>query len=53
MYRGRIDDLYVDFGQRRNAPTKRDLRMVLDAIAAGKAVQYSTAKAVGCFIPLG
>ena len=50
-YRGRIDDLYVSFGQRRPAPTQRDLRAALEAIAAGKAVQYKSTKAVGCFIP--
>ena len=50
-YRGRIDDLYVAFGQRRHKPTTHDLRKVLDAIASKKAVQYTSTKSVGCFIP--
>ena len=38
VYRGRIDDRYVDFGTARAAPTTRDLEQVLDAIVAGEAV---------------
>ncbi len=49
-YRGRIDDLYVAFGQRRPAPTHRDLRAALDAILSGKKWQLKTTKAIGCFI---
>ncbi len=52
LYRGRIDDRYVDFGRKRPEPTVRDLRRSLDAILAGKPVPQRTTKAVGCFIPV-
>lgn len=51
VYRGRIDDRYVDFGRSRPAPTTRDLRDVLQALAAGSVVVPRTTAAVGCFIP--
>jgi len=51
VYRGRIDDRYVDFGRSRPAPTTRDLRDVLRSLAAGSAVAPRTTRAVGCFIP--
>ena len=50
VYRGRIDDQYVDFGQTRPQPTKRDLEQVLTAIVNGKPVEFATTRAVGCFI---
>lgn len=51
VYRGRIDDLFVDFGKSRPAPTRHDLEDVLDAVLSGKPVTLSTTTAVGCFIP--
>ncbi len=51
LYRGRIDDRVADFGKRRVEPTRRDLRLALDAILAGKPVQTRLTKAVGCYIP--
>jgi hypothetical protein len=51
LYRGRIDDRVVDFGKHRVKPTRRDLRLTLDAILAGKPVQARLTKAVGCYIP--
>jgi thiol-disulfide isomerase/thioredoxin len=51
LYRGRIDDLYVDYGKRRPAPTQRDLRDALDAILQGKAVAAPTTKVIGCYLP--
>ncbi len=50
VYHGRIDDLYVDFGKTRRAPTTHDLEQVLQAILAGKPVHEASAPAVGCFI---
>jgi hypothetical protein len=50
-YRGRIDDTYIDFGKRRDAPTRRDLRQALDSVLKGKKIEQSRTKAVGCFIP--
>jgi len=51
LYRGRIDDRVADFGKRRVEPTRRDLRLTLDAILAGKPVPARLTKAVGCYIP--
>jgi len=50
MYRGRIDNLYADFGKKRAKPTQRDLRDTLDALLAGKPLAKRTTKAVGCYI---
>jgi hypothetical protein len=50
VYRGRIDDRYVDFGKERAAPTKRDLQAALDEVLAGKPVSSPTTTAVGCYI---
>ena len=51
LYKGRIDDRYIDFGKARFAATTRDLRDALDAVLANRPVPHSTTKAVGCFIP--
>lgn len=51
LYRGRIDDRVADFGKRRVEPTRRDLRLALDAILTGKRVHARLTKAVGCYIP--
>lgn len=50
VYLGRIDDLYVDFGKRRAAPTHRYLRDALDAVLTGKPVAIPNVNPVGCFI---
>jgi len=49
-YRGRIDNQYVAFGERRPAPTVRDLRAAVSAVLEGHEVETPTTKAVGCFI---
>ena len=51
LYRGRIDDWYIDYGKRRGEPSQRDLRNALDAIVQGKAVATPTTKAIGCYLP--
>lgn len=51
LYRGRIDDLYFDFGQRRAQPTSPDLRLALDAVLSGRPVARRFTKVIGCFIP--
>jgi hypothetical protein len=51
VYRGRIDDRFVDFGKMRRAPTTRDLESALEAVIEGKPVALKTTTAVGCFIP--
>jgi len=50
VYRGRIDDRYVDLGRERPAATRRDLFDALSAIVAGKPAPQTTTQAVGCFI---
>jgi len=50
VYRGRIDDRYVDLGVERPSPTERDLADALAAVFAGKPVPHPTTQAVGCFI---
>lgn len=50
LYRGRIDDRYPRLGQMREEPTRRDLRLALDAIIQGKKVPIASTKAIGCYI---
>jgi len=50
VYRGRIDDWYVDLNKVRASPTRHDLVEVLTALLAGTPVQPRTTDAVGCFI---
>jgi hypothetical protein len=50
VYLGRIDNRYVDFGKKRPAPTREDLRLVLESILAGRPVNPAVTRAVGCLI---
>jgi AhpC/TSA family len=50
VYRGRIDDRYVNIGVERPAPTRRDLEEVVAALAAGTPVEPRTTQAVGCYV---
>jgi hypothetical protein len=50
LYRGRIDDRYVDFGKERAAPTTHDLEDALAAVIAGQPVKVRETKAVGCYL---
>lgn len=50
LYRGRIDDLYLGFGQRRDHATRHDLRDALDAVLAGRPAATPKTQAIGCFI---
>ncbi|MBI3491286.1 MAG: hypothetical protein HY047_05825 [Acidobacteria bacterium] len=50
VYRGRIDDRYVDLGLERPAATTHDLDDAIEAVVAGKKVPHPTTQAVGCFI---
>ena len=50
LYRGRIDDRYVDFGKDRPQPTVRDLERSLDAVLAGKPVPVRETQAIGCIL---
>jgi hypothetical protein len=49
-YRGRIDDVYVALGRRRQAATTHDLRDALDAVLAGRPVARPRTHALGCYI---
>jgi len=50
VYRGRIDDRYVDLGRERPFATTHDLADVLTAVLAGAPVLHRTTQAVGCYI---
>lgn len=50
VYRGRINNLYADYGQRRQTVTQHDLRNALDAVLAGKAVSQPVTEVIGCHI---
>lgn len=49
-YRGRIDDMNIEHGKVREG-YRRDLRVALDEILAGKPVSMPEATAIGCYIP--
>jgi hypothetical protein len=50
VYRGRIDDRFVDYGKARRAPTTHDLQDVLEACLGDRPVEQSFTRAVGCLI---
>ena len=50
LYRGRIDNRFVDFGRTRPRATRHDLRLALDSVLAGRPVELQRADAVGCFV---
>lgn len=51
VYRGRIDDRFIDFGRRRQHAQNHDLINTLTAILQGEAPPTPRTKAIGCFIP--
>lgn len=51
LYRGRLDDRYVDWGKTRPEATEHDLQDALEAILAGKPVLRPFTRALGCAIP--
>ena len=51
-YRGRINNRYAAFGDRRTEATIHDLRDALDAILAGEAVVNARTEAIGCYIDI-
>ncbi|MGH9843746.1 MAG: redoxin domain-containing protein [Blastocatellia bacterium] len=51
LYRGRIDNRYLDFGKYRDAGINPDLRLALDAVTAGKPIAERFTKAIGCGLP--
>lgn len=51
LYRGRIDDRVVTFGQVRARARREDLWLVLERVTAGKRVRFAETPALGCDIP--
>lgn len=50
VYRGRVDDRYVDLGVDRGVATTHDLADALAAVLAGRPVVRAVTQAVGCYI---
>lgn len=50
VYRGRIDDLFVDFGKSRSEASTHDLEAAIAATLDGRPVTVPETKAVGCII---
>jgi len=50
LYRGRIDDRYVDFGRTKPRADEHDLARALDDVLAGRPVSTPRTQAVGCYI---
>jgi len=50
VYRGRIDDRYVELGRERPKPTTHDLEDALTAAVAGRSVAIKETRAVGCIL---
>jgi peroxiredoxin len=51
LYRGRIDNRYIDYGKFRAAGVKPDMRLALEAVVAGKPVAEKYTKPIGCALP--
>ncbi len=50
VYRGRINNLYVDVGRARQQASRHDVRLAIDAALAGRPVAQPETEAIGCFI---
>jgi hypothetical protein len=50
LYRGRIDDRWVDVGPRRPRAMRHDLEDALEAILDGRRAPQPQGRAVGCYI---
>lgn len=50
VYRGRIDDRYLDFGKERPEATTHELDEALKSLLAGKPIVSSVTRAIGCYI---
>jgi hypothetical protein len=51
LYRGRIDDRYVDFGKKRDQPGQRDLENALLAIQQNNPAHWPDKPPTGCYSP--
>lgn len=50
VYRGRIDDRFVTYTQRRNRVTRRELRDAIEAVLEKRPVTVKTTTVAGCHI---
>ena len=50
-YRGRIDDVYRDYGKRSNQPTRNDLQIAIEQFVNGETIEVPKTDPVGCPIP--
>lgn len=50
LYRGRIDDRYIDFGKDRPQPNERTLERALEAVVQGQPIAVRETQAVGCYL---
>ncbi len=51
LYRGRIDNKFIEPGKTRYQATENDLEEALQAILQGKAVPHPVTRTIGCAIP--
>jgi hypothetical protein len=51
LYRGRVDNRFIEPGKTRYQPTENDLDEALGAILQGKAVPHPVTRTIGCAIP--
>jgi thiol-disulfide isomerase/thioredoxin len=51
LYRGRVDNRFIEPGKTRYQPTENDLQEALAAILNGKAVPHPVTRTIGCAIP--
>jgi hypothetical protein len=51
VYRGRIDDWYVDYGKNRTEASTHELRDALAALLAGRRPSVAETDAIGCPLP--
>jgi len=51
LYRGRVDDRFMDYGKTRFQSAHQDLRDALDQILRGEPVKNPTTRVLGCAIP--
>jgi len=49
-YRGRINNLYADFGKPRRVITEHNLREALQSLLEDKTIKQPRTEAIGCFI---
>lgn len=51
LYRGRVDNRFIEPGKTRYQPTENDLQEALDAILEGKTAPHPVTRTIGCAIP--